>query len=105
MKTLADCIDTLIDQHGTLRAVARATRLDVGYLSRLHRGEKDQPSDETLAALGLRRHVMYEPVPPMVAPPLTRCAAGRDGDCINAQCPQLRDGEPHATGRHCPLDA
>lgn len=43
-------------------------------------------------------------VPPMVAPPLTRCAAGRDGECINHQCPQLRDGEPRSTGRHCPLD-
>ena len=36
--------------------------------------------------------------------PLTRCAAGRDGECGHAQCPQLRDNEPRATGRHCPLD-
>lgn len=36
--------------------------------------------------------------------PLTRCAAGRDGECGHAQCPQLRDGEPRASGRHCPLD-
>lgn len=36
--------------------------------------------------------------------PLTRCQAGRDGDCIAKQCPQLRDGEPRATGRHCPID-
>ena len=36
---------------------------------------------------------------------LTRCAAGRDGDCTHAQCPQLRDGEPHKSSRHCPLDA
>jgi len=36
--------------------------------------------------------------------PLTRCAAGRDGECGHAQCPQLRDDEPRATGRHCPLD-
>ena len=35
---------------------------------------------------------------------LTRCQAGGDGDCIAKQCPQLRDGEPRATGRHCPLD-
>lgn len=34
----------------------------------------------------------------------TRCAAGKDGDCIHKQCPQLRDGEPHKTRRHCPLD-
>jgi hypothetical protein len=36
--------------------------------------------------------------------PLTRCAANRDGECRHAQCPQLRDNEPAATGRHCPLD-
>lgn len=38
------------------------------------------------------------------AKPLTRCAAARDGDCTHPQCPQLRDNEPRATGRHCPLD-
>jgi hypothetical protein len=38
------------------------------------------------------------------AKPLTRCAAARDGDCTHSQCPQLRDNEPNATGRHCPLD-
>lgn len=36
--------------------------------------------------------------------PLVRCAANRDGECVNTGCPQLRDKEPHATGRHCPLD-
>lgn len=36
--------------------------------------------------------------------PLTRCAAARDGDCSNQQCPQARDGEPHKSQRHCPLD-
>jgi hypothetical protein len=35
---------------------------------------------------------------------LTRCAANRDGECGHGQCPQLRDNEPLATGRHCPLD-
>lgn len=35
---------------------------------------------------------------------LTRCAAARDGECHHSQCPQLRDNEPHATGRHCPID-
>lgn len=28
-----------------------------------------------------------------------------DGDCAWEGCPQLRDGEPEATGRHCPLDS
>jgi hypothetical protein len=36
--------------------------------------------------------------------PLKGCAAARDGDCSHSECPQLRDNEPHATGRHCPLD-
>jgi hypothetical protein len=56
---LAQAIDALIDKHGTLRAVARATRLDVGYLSRLHKGEKENPSDETLQALGIERVFSY----------------------------------------------
>ena len=38
------------------------------------------------------------------AKPLKRCAASSDGECGHAQCPQLRDNEPAATGRHCPLD-
>lgn len=33
-----------------------------------------------------------------------RCHAGRDGECSWMMCPQLRDGEPMATRRHCPLD-
>jgi hypothetical protein len=36
--------------------------------------------------------------------PLTSCVAGKDGECYNKLCPQLRDNEPEATGRHCPLD-
>lgn len=32
------------------------------------------------------------------------CKASRDGDCVWEHCPQLRDNEPNATGRHCPLD-
>lgn len=33
-----------------------------------------------------------------------RCAAGSDGDCSWPDCPQMRDGEPMKSGRHCPLD-
>ena len=32
------------------------------------------------------------------------CHAQKDGDCEWINCPQLRDNEPMATGRHCPLD-
>lgn len=34
-----------------------------------------------------------------------RCHGARDGDCFDTRCPQLRDGEPAKSGRHCPLDA
>lgn len=33
-----------------------------------------------------------------------RCRGARDGECIWEHCPQLRDGEPEKSGRHCPLD-
>lgn len=33
-----------------------------------------------------------------------RCHAGMDGECIHRDCPQIRDEEPEASGRHCPLD-
>lgn len=32
------------------------------------------------------------------------CLAGTDGECNWERCPQHRDGEPEATGRHCPLE-
>jgi hypothetical protein len=35
---------------------------------------------------------------------LTRCQADDDGMCEWLTCPQLRDGEPRRTGRHCPWD-
>ncbi|CNJ14637.1 phage-like protein [Yersinia aldovae] len=41
---------------------------------------------------------------PQFDKPLERCAAGRDGECHHKDCPQLRDNEPMATGRHCPID-
>jgi hypothetical protein len=31
------------------------------------------------------------------------CHSNNDGECEWERCPQLRDKEPHATGRHCPL--
>lgn len=32
------------------------------------------------------------------------CHADDDGDCEWRECPQLRDGEPAKSGRHCPYD-
>ncbi len=48
-----------------------------------------------------------QPAPPSVVEtlkPLRHCAAARDGECFHDQCPQIRDGEPAKSGRHCPLD-
>ncbi|MGF6963014.1 hypothetical protein OKW43_000019 [Paraburkholderia sp. WC7.3g] len=36
--------------------------------------------------------------------PAARCHAARDGECSWAHCPQIRDGEPVKSGRHCPHD-
>ena len=33
-----------------------------------------------------------------------KCMAEGHGDCFHPYCPQLRDGEPHKTGRDCLLD-
>ena len=45
-----------------------------------------------------------DPYATVDVPPLTGCAAGHDGECASPLCPQLRDGEPRRSGRHCPLD-
>lgn len=50
-----------------------------------------------------RAMVAASPAAPEGAKP-ERCHAGRDGDCIHKDCPQLRDKEPATSGRHCPLD-
>lgn len=31
------------------------------------------------------------------------CHAALDGDCTDNGCPQLKDNEPNASGRSCPL--
>lgn len=36
--------------------------------------------------------------------PEPSCHAGKDGDCIWEECPQLRDDEPEKSGRSCPLE-
>lgn len=57
--TLKERIDELVAQHGSLRAAARVTEIDVGYLSRLRTGEKTNPEKDKLRRLGLRRVVSY----------------------------------------------
>jgi hypothetical protein len=58
--TLQERIDQLVELHGSLRAAARVTMIDPGYLSRLRSGEKARPEKLILARLGLRRVVTYE---------------------------------------------
>ena len=58
--TLQDRIDELVAQHGSLRAVARVTEIDVGYLSRLRAYANVNPGRDKLRRLGLRRVVSYE---------------------------------------------
>lgn len=87
--------------------------------------EADAEADTILAALNAAGYVVTPREPPGCPTPgacschgtaprdefETRraagehCHGGRDGDCFDARCPQLRDGEPVRTGRHCPLDA
>jgi hypothetical protein len=57
--TLTQRIETLVAQHGTLRAAAKATQVDAAYLSRLWSGEKDGPSALTLKRLGLKSKTIY----------------------------------------------
>ncbi len=34
---------------------------------------------------------------------LNYCQSGSDGECNHPGCPQIKDHEPHRTGRSCPL--
>lgn len=49
----------LMVEHGSLQNVAKATGIDVGYLSRLASGKQTAPGVDTLERLGLRRVVTY----------------------------------------------
>jgi len=98
------------------------------YSYKLSDEEREEMARRITAALNLTRYLSVNAIehmmplaPPSVlrrlreagdrraagegAAPLTRCAAGRDGECGHAQCPQLRDAEPAKSGRHCPLDS
>jgi hypothetical protein len=55
--SLAERINQLVAIHGSLCAVSEEIVLNKGYLSRLRSGAKDNPSDDKLAALGLKREV------------------------------------------------
>lgn len=52
----------------------------------------------------LREKIDTDPEACVEVRPVEHCHANRDGECDAPTCPQLRDGEPEATGRHCPID-
>ena len=57
--TLAQRINELVAEHGSLVKAARHLDMDISYLSRLRSGIRDAPGDETLARLGLVKCVTY----------------------------------------------
>ncbi len=71
-------IDFLISVYGSMREVAREFDIDCGYLSRLHSGEKFNPSDDVLEKLDLERVVTFKKIDRVYeATPLnprTKCA-------------------------------
>lgn len=60
MTAIQQAIQALERKHGTLRAAARAVKLDVAYMHRLKTGEKENPGDQILRKLGLVKSVTYE---------------------------------------------
>lgn len=64
------------------------------------------PSREEMAARAERRRLLLAQFdaenPDLVG---KRCRCSSDGEVCNwDRCPQIRDGEPDKSGRHCPLD-
>lgn len=57
--TLEQAVSSTVKRHGGIRATERATGIDKSFLSRLMRGEKTRPSDDTLAKLGLEAVPRY----------------------------------------------
>lgn len=60
MMSLKARINQLVRVHGSLRAVARVTEIDIGYLSRLRSGKSKNPGLQVLQRLGLYKIVGYE---------------------------------------------
>lgn len=62
--TLEEAVQNVVDTHGGIRAAARATGVDKAFISRLLRGLKTEPSEETLNKLGLEAVPLYMVLPP-----------------------------------------
>lgn len=59
MSNLADHIKALVKQHGSYRKAEAETGINCSYLCRLAGGERVEPTDDVLRALGLERVVTY----------------------------------------------
>jgi hypothetical protein len=85
-----------------LSAADRAARVHDVYLSMVRIYET--PSDAAQAS-DTERNVTFGPEGQRIDKrPGQFCHADDDGDCTWTECPQLRDGEPAKSRRHCPLD-
>jgi transcriptional regulator with XRE-family HTH domain len=60
LMTLEEAVTKAVAKYGGVRATERAIGIDKSFISRLMRGEKTAPSEETLAKLGLRAVPRYE---------------------------------------------
>lgn len=71
--TIQEAIALEVEVYGSLRAAAKELGIDVGYLSRLASGEKENPGDYVLEQLRLEKRVVYvRPTINYEPTPLTR---------------------------------
>jgi hypothetical protein len=78
---------------------------DYGDVTRLESSVEVDAIEETII---ITVHRVEKPIEPdarkqPATGTLQTCQSKTDGDCSHSDCPQLRDGEPERTGRHCPL--
>lgn len=68
--------------------------------------EADRDIPKLLSTPAAVRFISAEPLlgPVDLRRWLDVCHASRDGECSHPACMQLQDGEPEASGRHCPAD-
>jgi len=59
MNRVQKAVEAAIKKHKGLRAAARATGLDPGYLCRLRKGKHPNAGDAILKAIGLEKRVTY----------------------------------------------
>jgi AraC-like DNA-binding protein len=59
-RTLAERINELVAQHGSLRALARVMECSPSYICRLRDGGAKNPGPAVLRKLGLRHVITYE---------------------------------------------